>query len=55
MIFLKEYDEDIQVFIDSGYREYEFFERGSAEEVAIVEQLCGVAAKQDLTGAEHRD
>ncbi len=54
VIFLKEHDEDIQAIIDSGYREYEFSERAGAEVIATLEELCAAAAKQDLTGAEHR-
>ena len=46
VILLKEYDEDIQAIIDSGYREYEFFERAGAKAVALLEQLCADAAKQ---------
>ena len=45
VIFLEKYDEDIQAIIDSGYREYEFFRRLGAKEVAQLEQLCA-AAKQ---------
>ena len=55
VIFLKEHDEDIQAIIDSGYREYEFGERAGAEDIAMIEEMCAAAAKQDLTGAEHRD
>jgi hypothetical protein len=45
VIFLEKYDEDIQAIIDGGYREYEFFRRPGAKEVAQLEQLCA-AAKQ---------
>jgi hypothetical protein len=46
VIFLKKHDEDIHSLIDSGYREYEFFERIGAEGFAMLEQLCAAAAKQ---------
>ncbi|MCH8096889.1 MAG: hypothetical protein IID53_07405 [Proteobacteria bacterium] len=46
VIFLKEHDEDIQALIDSGYREYEFFERVGAEGWATLEKLCAAAGTQ---------
>ncbi len=46
VIFLKEHDEDVQGLIDSGYREYEFFERVDAEQFALLEQLCVAATSQ---------
>ncbi len=46
VIFLKEHDEDILALIDSGYREYEFFERVGAEGWATLEKLCAAAGTQ---------
>ena len=43
VIFLKEHDEDIQALIESGYREYEFFERVGADVFAMLEQRCAAA------------
>lgn len=46
VIFLKEHDEDIRALIDSGYREYEFFERPDADQFASLERLCADAGMQ---------
>jgi len=43
VIFLREYDEDVQAIIDNGYREYEFFGRLGAKEVALLGQMCSAA------------
>ena len=48
VIFLNEYDEDIQALIESGYREYEFFKRVDSEGFAMLEKVCAKALQGAL-------